>query len=397
MAFDIYASEKNNLLVKDLLDDVDCFSRVQINTKTSNGQLEAFKKSSVVQTAVRRRSDAFSNLEIWAKDSNGRKITNPTVKNDLKLLSSINEYQNFNSFNNQVESQACIYGRCYVYKSKIIGINKFNYYVIPFNLISPVYSNGYNSIFEKEILYFNVNIGSTQLRLETDDVFIFRDNWYTDRNENFGLSRLYSLSEPISTLLSIGETITQLIVDGGARGIIGQGAKDIDTYSAPFLTREKLELQKSLKEYGGLRGKFKYIITKGAASYIPLTSKIVDMQLPELLMSAKISVFEQFGLPNIFAAEETRYKSLPEARKEFITGTIVPESTKRFSDVCTMVGIPERDWEYKPDWSHLDFYQEDLKESAIALQQISGALTPLIEKGIITISEARGILEPYLY
>ena len=51
------------------------------------------------------------------------------------------------------------------------------------------------------------------------------------------------------------------------------------------------------------------------------------MQLPELLMSAKISVFEQFGLPNIFAAEETRYKSLPEARKEFYTGTIIPEAT----------------------------------------------------------------------
>lgn len=233
--------------------------------------------------------------------------------------------------------------------------------------------------------------------METDDVFIYRDNWYKNGQGTFGLSRLYSLSEPISTLLSIGETITQLIVDGGARGIIGQGAKDIDTYSAPFLTREKIELQKALKEYGGLRGKFKYIITKGAASYIPITSKIVDMQLPELLMSAKISVFEQFGLPNIFAAEETRYKSLPEARKEFYTGTIIPEATKRFSDFCKMMSIPNRDWEYKPDWSHLDFYQEDLKESAIALQQVSGAITPLVEKGIITIEQAKGILEPYLY
>ena len=62
-----------------------------------------------------------------------------------------------------------------------------------------------------------------------------------------------------------------------------------------------------------------------------------------------------------------------------------------------MMSIPNRDWEYKPDWSHLDFYQEDLKESAIALQQVSGAITPLVEKGIITIEQAKGILEPYLY
>ena len=398
MAFDIYASENNNVLVRDLLENVETFNKVEINTKTSQGQFDAFNKSSVVQTAIRKRSDAFSHLEIWAKDDNGKKIiNNGVVKNDLKLLSQPNEYQNFNCFNNHVESQVCIYGRCYVYKSKNIGINKFNYYIIPFDMVSPVYSNTYNSIFEKEILYYNINTGSGVLRLETDDIFIYRDNWYKNRQGTFGLSRLYSLSEPISTLLSIGETITQLIVDGGARGIIGQGAKDIDTYSAPFLTREKIELQKALKEYGGLRGKFKYIITKGAASYIPITSKIVDMQLPELLMSAKISVFEQYGLPNIFAAEETRYKSLPEARKEFYTGTIIPEATKRFSDFCKMMSITNRDWEYKPDWSHLDFYQEDLKESAIALQQVSGAITPLVEKGIITIEQAKGILEPYLY
>ena len=398
MAFDIYASENNNVLVRDLLENVETFNKVEINTKTSQGQFDAFNKSSVVQTAIRKRSDAFSHLEIWAKDDNGKKIiNNGVVKNDLKLLSQPNEYQNFNCFNNHVESQVCIYGICYVYKSKIIGINKFNYYIIPFDMVSPVYSNAYNSIFEKEILYYNINTGSGALRLETDDIFIYRDNWYKNRQGTFGLSRLYSLSEPISTLLSIGETITQLIVDGGARGIIGQGAKDIDTYSAPFLTREKIELQKALKEYGGLRGKFKYIITKGAASYIPITSKIVDMQLPELLMSAKISVFEQYGLPNIFAAEETRYKSLPEARKEFYTGTIIPEATKRFSDFCKMMSITNRDWEYKPDWSHLDFYQEDLKESAIALQQVSGAITPLVDKGIITIEQAKGILEPYLY
>ena len=88
---------------------------------------------------------------------------------------------------------------------------------------------------------------------------------------------------------------------------------------------------------------------------------------------------------------------MPEARKEFYTGTIIPEAVKRFSDFCNMVSIPNRDWGYKPDWSHLDFYQEDLKESAIALQQVSGALTPLLDKNVITVSEARGILEPYLY
>ena len=373
-------------------------SGVEVNTKTVAGQMDALNKSSIVQSCVVLRADAISNLNLWARDEKGRKVTNAIVKSDLQLVKKFNEYQNFRTFNNMVESYASVYGVCYVYKMKLIGLNKFYYYVIPNHLVSPQMSNKTTRNFEREVEYYNISTWSGDvMRLETNEIFVFKDNdFYNHFDANYGVSRLSGLSEAISTCLSIGEMTTQLIADGGARGIIGQGAKDIDMLSAPFLEKEKKSLQTELKKYGGLREQLKYIVTKGAASYIPLTSKIIDMQLPENHQSAILQIGKRFGIPNVYQAIEPRFKAMPEGRKEFYTGTMIPEGTVRFEDLQRMVGMPERDWEYKPDWSHLDFYQESLLQSGTALQQVMNAITPAREKNFITQEQFDAILEPYL-
>lgn len=384
----------NNALMSAILGN----NNVEINTKTVFGQMDAIEKSSIVQSCISLRADALSNLNLWAKDENGRKVTNATVKSDLQLVKKFNEYQNFRSFNSMVETYAVGYGTCYVVRYKLIGLDKYDSYVIPNHLVCPVYSNKTDKNFERIVDYYNITTwNGGQLRLETDEVFVYRDNdFYNHIDSSFGVSRLVGLQEPISTCLAIGEMTTQLISDGGARGIIGQGARDIDMVTAPFLSDEKEAIQKALKGYGGLRGQLKYIVTKGAASYIPLTSKIVDMQLPENLQSAILQIGKRFGIPNVFQALEPRFKAMPEGRKEFYTATIIPEGTIRFEEIQRMVGMPERDWEYKPDWSHLDFFQESLKESAVALNQALTALAPAVESGLITKEQAAIYLEPFL-
>ena len=78
------------------------------------------------------------------------------------------------------------------------------------------------------------------------------------------------------------------------------------------------------------------------------------------------------------------------------TSAIIPEGEDIFQDTLKMVGIPEREWAYVGDWSHMDFFQEPLKESAIALQQAGNGLVPLVENGIISVEEANAYLTPYL-
>ena len=67
--------------------------------------------------------------------------------------------------------------------------------------------------------------------------------------------------------------------------------------------------------------------------------------------------------------------------KSFIQEQLFPEATPRFRDLVRIKGIPQRDWEYKPDWSHMDFFQESLKEGAVALQQAINGVLPAYRDG----------------
>jgi hypothetical protein len=189
---------------------------------------------------------------------------------------------------------------------------------------------------------------------------------------------------------------TQLIADGGARGIIGQGAKDLDMTMSPILNAEKISMQQALKQYGKLRGQLKYIITKGAASYVPLTSSIVDMQLPENLLAKKIDIWSGFGIPNAFVVNEARFQVVPEARKEVFVSSVTPEGKCINEDLLRMKKMPERAWKYIADDSHHDFYQKSLKDSSIAFQQASNAIIPLVENNLVTSQQASDYLDPYL-
>ena len=388
-------SKKNHFNEKDLYHMIRSFC-VKVDTSTVEGQEEAYRKSSVVQSVIRMRANAHSNLKVWAVDDDGNEIKNPTVKSDLKLLEQFNPYENFRKFNHHLMSVLGIFGVAYIYKMKIIGTDKFDSYIIPNYLINPIYEIGFDKMFQRKVLQYDISLGGQILHLSPDDVFIITDK--NLRFDGYGVSnsRLVGLKEPISTLLAIGQFSTQLISDGGARGILSLGAKDVDLYSSPFLSSEVNTTQESLQKYGGLENQFKYIVVRSAASYVPMTSKIADMQLPELGMDAKLAIYEAYGIPNAFAIHESRFKVLPEARKELYTSTTIPEGEDIYADLIKLKQIPERPWKYTPDWSHMDFFQEGLKDSAVAFQQASGAVMPLVDAGIITVEEAKNYLTPYL-
>lgn len=372
--------------------------RILVRTNSVYGQIDAFRRSSAVQSAITRRVNAFANLNVWAKDDSGRKVVNPTVKADLARMEMFNPYQSFKVFSSQVEAYCSIFGTCYVYKMPIAGFpNDFDNYVIPNNLIQPYYGTETTNLFQRKVENYKVTIGTKVLTLFPNEVEVIYDNYYGFSGYGLGESRLIALAEPISTLLAIGEVGTQLRADGGARGILAMNAKDVDMLSAPFLDADKKAMQTELKNYGGLREQFKYVITKSAMNYIPLTSKIVDMDLTGGALDATIQIFDRYGIPSIFASKEPRFKAMPEARKELYTSAIIPEATARYAALVKLRNIPERAWTYQPDWSHMDFFQESLLQSGTALQQVMNAITPAREKGFISQQQFDSILEPYLY
>jgi hypothetical protein len=380
--------------------------RTEINTSTIAGQIEAWEKCNVLQDAIDIKARYHSSLKIsaqkdtgdWIGGNYGTPIEQKTVKEDLKKLKYFNESESFLRFNYRLKANMHIFGKCYIWKQKVVGFDKYNYYIIPFNLVSPVYGaiSKYDIYFKAIPIRYDICLPSGTLKLEPDEVFIFRDGLEGFKPRESTISRLVALKEPISAILSANQMFTQLISDGGARGVLGLGAKDSQMITSPLLAKEKTDLQTALKQYGRLRGELKYIVTKGGASYVPLTSSIVDMDLPTNLLGRKIDIYRAFGIPTAFAINESRFKVLPEARKELFTSSVIPEAEDTFNSELQMVGIPERDWEYKSDYSHMDFFQEPLLQAGTALQQAANAIVPLVTNGIWSIEQANSELTPYM-
>ena len=378
----------------------------EIDTSTVAGQVLAYKYCNVVQDAIDIKARYHSSLTIsaqkdtgdWIGGNYGTPTEKATAKKDLAMLAMFNENENFIQFNYRLKTNLHIFGKCYVWKQKIVGFDKYNYYIVPLNMVTPIYSTSipkYDNYFKPIPDYYEIAVYNGTLKLYPDELFTFRDGIEGFSAYESTQSRLVALKEPISALLSANQMFTQLIADGGARGIIGQGAKDNEMLNSPFLDEEKARVHKELKGYGKLRGQLKYIVTRGQVTYTPLTSSISDMQLPQNLLNHKINVYRGFLIPNAFASNEGRFKVMPEARKELFTGSIIPEANDIFGSILKMKNVPIRDWEYKPDYSSMDFFQESLLQAGTALQQAANAVVPLVRENIWDIATANSELTPY--
>ena len=378
----------------------------EINTSTVQGQIEAYQKCAVLQDAIDIKARYHSSLKIaaikdsgdWIGGNYGTDAEKRIVKQDLAKMSKFNENENFMQFNYRLKINLHIFGKCYVWKREKVGFpNNFDFYIIPFNLVTPYYgtSRKYDDYFKQIPEYYNVTVPDGTIKMYPDEIVIYRDGIEGFTSTSSTQSRLAALKEPISAILSANQMFTQLIADGGARGIIYQGAKDAEMLGNPYLDEEKVRVQRELKQYGKLRSQLKYIVTRGQAGYVPLTSSITDMQLPENLLGQKVTIYRAFGIPNAFAMNESRFKVLPESRKELFTSSVIPEGSDIYATQLRMCGVPERDWTYDTDASHMDFFQEPLLMAGTALQQAANAVVPLVANGIWDIATANSELTPY--
>lgn len=401
--YDIMSMER---LSPQLLDVV-MSTRSILGTSSPMDVATAYNRCTVVRSAINKRASAYSNLNVWALDRTNKTVLNPTIEKELDLLfSDFNEYQDYHTFSHMYEATKRLFGVVYVWRFEYVGGT--DYYIIPNTLIKPIYKheNYRGGTRRKQSLrydlgstidYYSISYGDFEMKLSTKEVIVNYDNQLAFTLDEKYSSRLTPLSLPISTLVTIEEVEQQFMADGGARGIIGLGAKDVDMLTAPFLTSETDKIQKELKRYGGGLGKFKYLVTKGAASYTPMIPKISDLQTSEMYLRSKQEVFDAYGIPMQFAVKEPRFKSLPEAKLMFYTDTVVPEGIQTLNELLRIKGIPKHsEWRYVPDWSHLDIYSDALQKRAAALQMASQGIGTLVSNGVLSNAEGKAVIDTFL-
>ena len=372
--------------------------RYVVDCSTIQGQERAYRECDMVSTVIGKVADSSSNIKIWALDENGKEVKNRLAKSVLEKMNKPNPYEDFGTFFQKADTFRAIYGKAYIQKKKSVLLGDVDYYVIPNYMVTPIYGNYYDSLYNKKVNYYQISNTLESNKLSADEVFVFYDNRISlkDKSTVLGESRLASLSEQVSSLMVLWEVCTELYGDGGAKQIISLGGGNIDLYINPLLKKERKEVQEVLGEYGKTRGKYKSIVTKADAKVHPLTSSIRELGLSETIKNAVVSICNKFDFPPyLIGIDASRYKGMDEAMAQLYTNATIPNAKRYISFWLQMTENSNLPFKIEPDVSHLDFYQNSKQKEAVALQQMAQACSVLyrIEDGsgnrAITLEEVR--------
>jgi len=370
-------------------------TKYMIDCSTVTGRQDAYKKCDIVRSVLGKSSSAIANLRIKVTDKQGNTVDKPEAVKIMAKINKPNGKEDFKRFFRKLDLYCKLHGKAFV---RIVDNGKLgiDYYVVPNEFVHIFYTNKTDLYFERKVDRYEIRTGVDVVILGADEMHVFYDGTLSATGyEIFGASRLESLSEPVSAYATIFQVLTELFGSGGAENIIAMGAKDHTMLTSSASKDEKEDILAKLRvKYGKRRGQNRNLVLSGEAKVHPLTAKIVDMDIPNAIKQAIKAVYSAYEWPAELASIDTsRYKTMPEARKEAYTQSAVPSLEYYFSEWLNMVGMPNADFVLRADYSHLDFYQESKKEKAVAFSQLAQVMPKLIEAGVYEPSEVKAKLE----
>lgn len=382
---------------KDLLNK----SAYHIDCSTITGQIKAYEKCDVVRSVLGKSSSFIANLRIWALNADGSENTTTEAKKEIAKLNRPNPKEDRKIFFKKLDQKCKLHGKAYVKRvNSSILVEEF-YYVIPNQFVTEIYKNTSTVTFDREIDYLQINTGTESYQLKQGNFHIFYDVTCEDNNTSFyGASRLESLSEVISTYVTLWEVLTEMYGDRGALNIISMGINDPKMMALPQTEKAQESFYEKLKnKFGTRRGQNKNIVTPLSATVNPISAKMADMMFAETIKDCKKSIANAYEIPpELLGIESSRFKTVPEARKEAYTQSAITSMEYYISEWLTMRGMIDLPFIIAPDYSHLDFYQEAQLQKAVAFQQMANAVSGLSKqkiegKPIITWDQAQILLD----
>jgi phage portal protein BeeE len=354
-----------------------------IDCSTINGRMDAYRKCDVVRSVLGKSSSFIANLKIWALNDDGSENTSRLAKQELAKLNRPNPKEDRKIFFKKLDQQIKLHGVAYTRTVKSNG--EEYYYVIPRQYLTIEWDLDVSANFDRIPKRYIVNDGVKSYDLKPEEVHVWHDVTMTnDGYTMYGASRLESLSEVISTYVVIWEVLTEMYGDRGALNIISMGINDPKIMSLPQTEKEKDSFYDKLKKKFGIRRNQDHnIVTQFDAKVNPISAKMADMMFAETIKDCKRSIANAYEIPpELLGIESSRFKTVPEARKEAYTQSAITSMEYYISEWLIMRGIVDLPFTIAPDYSHLDFYQDAQLQKAIAFGQMANSLAAIADKTI---------------
>jgi len=229
---------------------------------------------------------------------------------------------------------------------------------------------------------------------ETRERIEWNDMVYLTTDDGMNLvkptSRIETLKYPLSNIKASYHKRNVLLENIGAIGILSAQQNDMGG-AIPMTPEEKNDIRRDWYN----RQKDELIITEANVNWQPMSYPTKDLLLFEELTEDKLAIIDAFGMNyNLFSSTNgSTFSNVKDSIRMVYTDTIIPETQSMYDSIIKQFGLDAEGYKLHAEFDHLPVLQHDEQMSANVLKLKTEAIEKMTNLGLITIDEARAILD----
>jgi len=240
----------------------------------------------------------------------------------------------------------------------------------PYNLkvkVGDITINDYLKKGNPVIKKIEYNFQGKKFELEIENVIIITYNSNYSIQDGYVVyeSPLKPLENALEVTPAIYSSMSKLNNNLGMTGFISNKSTDSGTY-VPILDSEKEKIQTALKNYGTKKGQSHLAFANYDLKYIPISSPINQMLLPEQQKMIKTIIADILGFDILILnnTEGNKYANYEQARTSLFTENIINVANKLTNALTNYFFKFYPNNKIILDYSHLDIFSKDEKTKA---------------------------------
>jgi hypothetical protein len=346
--------------------------------------MRPYKDCPHLQLVINKRAEMMSNMWVRLYDKDDNEIKEHYV---LTLLNKPTALQNLEEWVTQYSIYKDIFANNFIYKLKATSVSQpAALWNLPSGLMEILWTGkmfkqtDIKEIIKEYILYWN----TTEEKYKTEEIIYKTENFHAECGK--GLSKIFSLTLPISNIIASLKSRNIIITEKGMFGILSNQAKD-NAGAIPLGKEERERVEKQLTEDKGLYSdKGHIIVTNSSLKWEAMGYPMKDMAFMEEVEDDFQTICGAYGIDrDIFPSiKGATFENKKQGLISTYQNTIQPEADDLMNTLSSELGLTEQGLQLVADYSWLPIMQNDKGSEESAEKTKIERLKILMDSGIIS-------------
>lgn len=366
-----------------------------VDTKTIHGQYNSYLNCPPVPILITAKATAANHAYWFFGKEDGTESTNQSIKLYRDLFKRPNEYQSWGRFFSEAYQTMLLFGRCYIHVKVPTGMQRR--YATSLEVIKNINATEVIDQSTGRLIKLTVTDQLGTYDVPYDELMIWNDftiSYNSFIKPQLGQSRLYSLSNPINTIIAAYQANNKILTNYGMLGII---SPDGATGGVPnFMTpKEKEQIQDDMQnDYGLMNDQWPLAFMTKPMQYTNIMRPVKDLDLHNTIKDSTVLIAEAMRYPPhlLGITEQSTYNNIREASKDMYSKGVIPEVESFMQTFNRFFNIEENN-KLRVSFDHIQEMQADEKYKAEIDKIETDRIASMYKDGLISLFEAQDLLK----